>query len=105
MTRVPRSEVRVIIISSTICSKVVADERTAPEQGTHPRLRNLHSTLSIFSPSPGPNFLPAVELRPIRQRKDANRFFRTDPAVIEIPEFGPLILWVPLTEFVSERKE
>src|SRR5262249_40376347 len=49
--------------------------------------------------------LPDVELRPIRQRKDANRLFRADPAVVEIPEFGALILWVPLTELVSEGKE
>ena len=54
MTRVPRSEVRATIISSTISSMLEAVERMAPEQGTQPRLRNRQRICSTCSPADGP---------------------------------------------------
>src|SRR6185436_9352228 len=60
MTRVPRSEVLASVISSTIASRVEADERIAPEQGTQPRLRNRHWIRSTRSPGPGPYRAPGA---------------------------------------------
>ena len=47
---------------------------------------------------------PDVELGPVRQREHADALAREDPAVVEVPDLGPLVLGVPLAELVAERE-
>ncbi len=46
--------------------------------------------------------VPDVELGPVGKREDADALAFVDAAVVEVPEFGPLILGVPLAEGVAE---
>ena len=43
----------------------------------------------------GHDVLPDVELGPVREREDADRFALADARVVELPELGPLVLRVP----------
>ena len=47
--------------------------------------------------------LPDVELGPVAQREDADVLALAVAAVVEVPQLGPLVLRVPLTEVVAER--
>ena len=47
--------------------------------------------------------LPDVELGPVRQREHADVLTLAVPAVVEVPQLGPLVLRVPLPEVVAER--
>ena len=47
--------------------------------------------------------LPDVELGPVRQREDADALALVDPAVVEVPQLGPLVLRIPLVEAIAER--
>src|SRR6476661_160144 len=49
--------------------------------------------------------VPDVELGPVREREDADALPRVDPAVVEVPDLGPLVLGVPLAEVVAERED
>jgi hypothetical protein len=49
--------------------------------------------------------LPDVELGPVRQRKDADRFARVLARVVEPPELGPLRLRVPAVLGAAERED
>ena len=49
--------------------------------------------------------MPDVQFRPVGERKNADAFAGTDPAVVEIPQFGPLVLRVPLPGAVAEGKD
>ena len=46
--------------------------------------------------------LPDVELGPVRQREHADVLALAVPAVVEVPQLGPLVLRVPLAELVAE---
>ena len=46
--------------------------------------------------------VPDVELGPVGKRKHANAFAGADAAVEEVPEFGALIFWIPLTGAIAE---
>src|SRR6187551_3283778 len=50
------------------------------------------------------NIFPYVELGPIANGKYTNVFAGMYPGIIEIPQFGALILGIPLTKFIPERK-
>ena len=47
---------------------------------------------------------PDVELGPVGQREDPNVLALVVPAVVEVPQLGPLGLRVPLAEFVAEAE-
>ena len=49
------------------------------------------------------NVLPDIHLRPIRKREDADRFTLVDAGVEDVPQLGPLIFRIPLSEFIAER--
>ena len=49
--------------------------------------------------------LPDVELGPVREREHADVLALAVPAVVEVPQLGPLVLRVPLAELVAEREE
>src|SRR5437764_5269820 len=49
--------------------------------------------------------LPDVELGPVGQREHPDVFAPLVPAVVERPQLGPLVLRVPLSEFVPERED
>src|SRR5262249_18805350 len=49
--------------------------------------------------------LPDVELRPVRDREDADVLAAADARVVEIPELGPLGARIPLPEVVAERED
>src|SRR5688572_13158350 len=49
--------------------------------------------------------LPHVELGPVGQREHPDRLAGIDPRVVEVPQLGPLIFGIPLTELVTEREE
>src|SRR5580704_1991151 len=49
--------------------------------------------------------LPHVQLRPVRKRKYADAFAWLYAAVEQIPQLGPLILRIPLTQPIPERKD
>ncbi|GAA2781428.1 hypothetical protein GCM10020219_061110 [Nonomuraea dietziae] len=46
--------------------------------------------------------VPDVELGPVRQREDPDVLALADARVVEVPQFGTLILRVPLAELVAE---
>ena len=46
--------------------------------------------------------VPDVQLGPVGKREDADALAFIDAAVVEVPEFGTLILGVPLAEGVAE---
>ena len=46
--------------------------------------------------------LPHVELGPVGQGKDPNALALVDPSVVDVPEFGTLILGVPTVMLVAE---
>ena len=51
--------------------------------------------------SPG-DVLPDVQLGPVGQREDPDVLALVDPAVVEAPQLGALVLRVPLAELVAE---
>ncbi len=53
----------------------------------------------------GVDVLPDVHLGPIGKRKDAQALARMNARVKQIPQFGPLVLGIPLALFVAERKD
>ena len=48
---------------------------------------------------------PHVHFGPIAERKDAHVFAGIEPGVVEIPDFRPLVLGIPLAEGVAEAEE
>ena len=50
------------------------------------------------------NIFPYVELGPIANGKYTNVFAGVYPGIIEIPQFGALVLGIPLAKFIPERK-
>src|SRR5258708_1267429 len=48
--------------------------------------------------------LPDIHLRPVADWKDADVFTSADAPVVDVPWLRTLVLRVPLTEFVAERK-
>ncbi len=46
--------------------------------------------------------VPDVQLGPVGERKDADALALIEAAVVQVPEFGPLVLGVPLAEGVAE---
>ena len=46
--------------------------------------------------------LPDVEFGPVGEREDADALALIDAAVVEVPQFGALVLGVPLAEGVAE---
>ena len=48
------------------------------------------------------NVLPNVKLGPVRQRKDTDAFAFVDFAVVEVPQFGALVLGIPGVVLVAE---
>src|SRR5436309_988491 len=49
--------------------------------------------------------LPHVELRPVRDREDADVLALADARVVEAPQLGPLRARVPLAEVVAEAED
>ena len=49
--------------------------------------------------------LPDIEFGPIREREDADGFAFIDAGVVEVPEFGALVFWVPLAELIAEGED
>ena len=49
--------------------------------------------------------LPDVELGPVRQREDADRFARRDAGVVDLPHLRPLVLRVPGVLGVAEGED
>ena len=49
--------------------------------------------------------LPDVELRPVRQREDADAFAGADAAVEQRPQFRPLVFRIPLAFGVAQRED
>ena len=50
------------------------------------------------------NIFPYVELGPIANGKYTNVFAGVYTGIVDIPQFGALVLRIPLTEFIPERK-
>src|SRR4051794_5470494 len=50
----------------------------------------------------GEDVLPDVELGPVGEREHAHVLAAPDAAVVEVPQLGPLLAWVPLAEVVAE---
>src|SRR5262245_48138969 len=48
---------------------------------------------------------PHVQLGPIADWKDPNVFAGMRARIIKMPKLRPLILWIPLAEFVAKRKD
>src|SRR5204862_601772 len=48
---------------------------------------------------------PHVHLGPIRERKDAHVFTRIETRIVKVPDFGALVLGVPLPKDVAEAEE
>ena len=64
------------------------------------RLRKIHGhDRDIFQV----DVLPDVQLGPVRERKHTDAFVLVHAAVEQIPELGPLVLGVPLSEAVAKR--
>ena len=51
------------------------------------------------------DIFPDVELGPVREREDAHAFARGDAAVIDVPQFRPLVLRVPAVLGAAHRKD
>src|SRR4051812_19637516 len=49
--------------------------------------------------------LPHVELRPVRDREDADLLALTDACVVDVPQLGALSARVPLAEVVAEAED
>ena len=49
--------------------------------------------------------LPDVELGPVGEREHAHVLALADPAVVEVPQLGALVLGVPLAELVAEGED
>src|SRR5579884_2399262 len=49
--------------------------------------------------------LPDVELRPVRDREDADVLALADAGVVQVPQLGPLGARVPLAELVAEGED
>ena len=47
---------------------------------------------------------PGVEFGPVREREHPDALPGVHPAVVEVPQLGPLVLGVPLAEVVAERE-
>ena len=52
-----------------------------------------------------PRIHPDVEFGPVADREDAKRFVELFLTVVDVPQFGTLVLGVPLSEGVAVRKE
>src|SRR5699024_1523859 len=48
---------------------------------------------------------PDVELGEVRQRKHPHVFARAVPAVVQVPQLGPLATRIPLPELVAQRED
>ena len=48
---------------------------------------------------------PDVHLGEVRERKNAEVFARVFASVEEVPKFGALVFWIPLSEVVAMREE
>ena len=49
--------------------------------------------------------LPDIEFGPVREWEDPDALVLLDFGVVEVPEFGPLVLGVPAVELVAKRKD
>ena len=58
--------------------------------------------MGIFSSM---DVVPDVEFGPVGEREDADAFAGRDAAVVEVPEFGALVLGVPLAGAVAEGED
>ena len=50
------------------------------------------------------DILPDVELGPVREREDADRFALVLAGVVEVPQFGALVLGIPAVAGIAEGK-
>ena len=48
------------------------------------------------------NVEPDIELGPVRQGEDADVLALIVVAVVEVPQLGALVLWIPMAKFVAE---
>ena len=53
----------------------------------------------------GLDVFPDVELGPVRQRERAGVLTGPEACVVEVPQFGALVLWVPRSEVVADRED
>src|SRR5450432_2611625 len=51
-----------------------------------------------------PDIIPDIKFGPVTDRECAYIFSFLNFAIIDIPEFGPLSLRIPLAEFIAYRK-
>lgn len=49
-----------------------------------------------------PYIVPDVKFCPVGERKDANRFAWSDPAIVQVPQFRALLLRIPLAMRVTK---
>src|SRR5439155_10931724 len=49
--------------------------------------------------------LPDVELAPVGEREDADALALVDPAVVEVPQLGPLVARIPLAAAVAKGED
>ena len=77
----------------------VGDQRAAAHHH-RPRLGVIHRhDGNIFAR----DVLPDIELGPVGKRENADVLALIDARIVDVPQFGALILRVPLAEFVAER--
>src|SRR5262249_3388110 len=48
---------------------------------------------------------PHIHLRPVAQWKHSHVFAGIDPGVVQVPDFGLLVLWIPLTKAVAKAEK
>ena len=82
----------------------LVDRVAASRRARTPRARARSRSTGSSMPSRG-DVLPDVELGPVRQREDPDALARVDPAVVEVPQLGALVLRVPLAELVAEGED
>src|SRR5262245_41721551 len=74
--------------------------QSLPTDYHRPQLREIHRdnrNLLLV------DIVPDIEFRPVGKRKNADAFTLINSTIVETPQFGPLILGIPLAERVAER--
>ena len=51
------------------------------------------------------DILPDVEFGPVRDRKNADALALGFAGIVKVPQFGPLVLWVPTMRCSAERED
>src|SRR6266540_2790511 len=86
----------------------VVDGQVGPDGHEHPVAAEDLATVRVVDrrqlDGVGGDVLPDVELRPVRQREDAEMLAGAMAAVVQAPQLGPLVLRVPLPELVAVRE-